>query len=400
MKKNILILILFLLNIQYLSGDTGNSAANFLLLDQGAANIGIGGSPNYFSKNIDILFYNPAMGANFKEAGGSVSYSSLIEGVDMINFSAIWPTVFSGVFAFTFSGLFYGDITGTIISGNEYEYISRDISAKDMVIGFNYAYPFSEVVSAGIKAKIITGTLDTESYLSPALDLGVILNLIPNKFFTGIALQNIGPGIKYMREVYNIPMTLNLSGGVKIFETRQKDHSGTVFSSLLFPYSENVEWKIGVEYSFIELLSFRAGYRIGYDTSRLCFGMGINYNKSGNHYKVDYGFILNNYIGSTHIVSIQFLYDFFPKKDSLASVRKSIQSKKDRLESFKNNYSKALGFYRNRDYNTASNYIQKALSLIPSSKEAINLQIKIGAGVAFDEGVTDYELGEYDSAIK
>ncbi len=400
MKKAVLILILFLLNTQFLSGDSGSSAANFLLLDRGAANIGIGGNPNYFSKNIDILFYNPAMGASFKEAGASFSYSSLIEGFDLINFSAVLPTAFSGVFALNFSGLFYGDITGTIISGNEYEYSDREISASDMVIGFNYAYPFTEIIYAGAKAKIITGTLDTESYFNPAMDFGLMLNFIPNKLFAGIAVQNMGPGIKYVEESYSLPVTLNLSGGMKIFETRKKDHSGTVFSSLLLPYSENVEWKIGAEYSFFELISLRVGYRFGSDTSRLTLGTGMNYKKSENIYKIDYGFILNNYIGSTHIVSVQFLYDMFPKEESLVSVRKMIKDREVRQKAFKMHYTKALGYYQKSDYNNAANYIQQALSLYSSSRKAINLQIKIGAGVLFNKGVAMYELGEYDGAIK
>ncbi len=139
------------------------------------------------------------------------------------------------------------------------------------------------------------------------------------------------------------------------------------------------------------------GYRKVYDTLNLTTGLGINHKIADNVYNIDYGFILNTYIGSTHIVSIHFLYGQSDRPEPGAKTEKQGESEKEIL--FKKYYDKASSDYQVENYDTAFTEIKKALNIWPKNYEGAKLKNKIIAGQIFAEGKELYNEKDYDGAI-
>lgn len=154
-------------------------------------------------------------------------------------------------------------LSGRYNIGREYELMDdRAMSLGtfkpgELAIGASVAYVFAEKFAIGAKASIISSKLSNTSTGS-ALSFDLSAAYASNGLTLELAARNLGSKIKYGEYAYNLPSmaVAGVSYGIGGFSARAE-------ADYLFVGSFMAG--IGVEYTFIQIISLRAGFHYGDD---------------------------------------------------------------------------------------------------------------------------------------
>lgn len=185
--------------------------------------------------------------------------------------------------------------------------VEGKFGAYDLAFSAAYGWRYSRETSLGAAVKVIRQSIDTKSGSSAALDLGAQREFSwkGDEYNAGFAVQNLGPGIKFVEKSYALPLTF------KAGLSRSLPGSGVLLAlEADKPVDNYLSFALGVEYQLTRRMALRSGYRYRMYGNELgpwsgfSAGAGVAFDKLS----FDYAFAPFGDLGDSHRFSINYRF--------------------------------------------------------------------------------------------
>ncbi len=260
------------------------------------------------------LFYNPAamsrMTGSFSVGFGITQF---IADINYNAFSVAYQPQGGnyGVFGFSFMNIDYGEIIASRVDSdptNQSGFVDLPtFSPTALAVGIGYARSFTDRFSAGAHIKLATQDLgshlttssgsNTEYKASTvAVDFGVLYNTGFRSLVLGMSARNFSSEVTYVSESFELPLTFQIGLAMDLMDFTSMDpnmHSLQLSVDAQRPRDFQEHVKVGAEYTFMNLLSLRAGMAEAFvqDEERgVSLGAGLNVEVSSVKLTADYSF--------------------------------------------------------------------------------------------------------------
>ncbi|MEM8484666.1 MAG: PorV/PorQ family protein [Bacteroidota bacterium] len=260
------------------------------------------------------LFYNPAgmarMSGTFHVG---FSNTAFIEDINYNAFSVAFQPQGGnyGVFGLSILSLDYGEIEQTIRADTDAGFVRLGtFSPTAMAIGLGYARSFTDRFSVGAHFKIATQDLGSQPESADAgattnrdfkestvaVDFGVLYNTGFRSLTIGMSARNFSQEVTYVTESFELPLTFQIGLAMDLVDFTSMDpnvHSIQFSVDAQRPRDFQEHVKAGAEYTFMDLLSLRAGIAEAFvqDQERgFSLGAGLNFNLSNINVTADYSY--------------------------------------------------------------------------------------------------------------
>ena len=314
---------------------TGTAAATELLIPIGARDLARGGSALAVTSGPEAIYWNPAgLGMMSHSAVGMFSSMSYIGDIN-VNYGAV-AMKFEGFGAVGFSvkTLDFGSIPLTTEDDPENAF-GRTFSPTYLTVGLTYSRDLTDAVAAGVTFKLVSEQIDRVSSSGLAIDLGIQYNRLLgiNGFHLGVAVKNIGPGMKFdgpgllrdalpidgrrpIQKLQSEAATFELPSTVEVGLAYDATLANNVVGTLSGSFTNNNlyldEYNVGGEvgYSMTNLQLFgRAGLGMvpEADTNIFgpTFGLGLNWQASGIDVIIDYAYRQVEFFDANNVFSVK-----------------------------------------------------------------------------------------------
>ncbi len=295
-KKRLITLLFyyFIIFITSVYGSAGNTGAEFLLIDVSAKTASMGSAHVAVAGNINAVSWNPAGLSLIKGKEISTTYAKWLSDIRWEFIGYGHSTEKFGTFGISAIYLHMDDIEGRSLNGKK----ADDFSAYDLSANFSYGNKISKNISLGTSVKFIKQSIEDETANGIAFDLGGLYEISNTNLILGGALLNLGPKMKFVKEEYSMPLTLNFGIGYKfnlaVFALEIKHRLNDKFTSL----------SIGTEYCLREFFALRGGYLLkNKNQNEVYDGLGAGLGFKLNKYQLDYAFVPFANLGNTHRIS-------------------------------------------------------------------------------------------------
>jgi hypothetical protein len=308
MKKNIKILFV-LFSVMFASGyaiaqssETGTTSANFLKLGAGSRVAALGGSGAAIADGADAIYWNPALLGLQNNSEVLLSYNKWIAETHNSFIGITLPTNL-GTFGFGLLAFASGEMTRTeAVPGLNTPYTEgNSFWNVDGAIFISYGVDVYKNTCFGLSIKGIYQYIAEESFPGASIDLGISSKFSVNDlgFSVGFTVNNLGPKMKYDVEEVNLPVIIMFGVSVRLLEDK------VLVSLSGGSVDQNTQFRFGAEYTPIEYVSLRLGYRTGLgdikgDITGITAGLGLKY--SG--LKLDYAYNAYGDLGHVHIITL------------------------------------------------------------------------------------------------
>ncbi|OGR76397.1 MAG: hypothetical protein A2X32_12440 [Elusimicrobia bacterium GWC2_64_44] len=179
--------------------------------------------------------------------------------------------------------------------------------AYDVALSAGYGFRAGDGLALGGAVKFIRQSIDDETGAAPALDLGALRSFSwrGGEYTAGLAVLNLGPGIKFVSKSYPLPLTF------KAGLSRRLDENGALAAlELQKPVDNYPSVALGVEYPLTGRLALRSGYRYRLHGNELgawsgfSAGAGVAFDRL----TFDYAFTPFGVLGNSHRFSINLRF--------------------------------------------------------------------------------------------
>lgn len=287
--------------------------------------------------NSSAMFYNPASMARFEGiADITLGSTQFIADINYYNAAVAFAPEDGdyGVFGFSFVSVDYGDFLGTVRANNDQGFLDvGTFSPTAIAIGFGYANALSEKFSVGANIKYVrqslgesvvggvvvdpatlnyaSGTTEENKLDVLAFDFGVLYKTGFESLNLGMSVRNFAREIKYKKESFQIPLIFQIGASFNfsnLLEVDKNEHSFLLTVDANHPRDFPEQILIGVEYTFMNLLSFRGGYSAPNDERNFSAGVGLKKDIGGLNLGVDYSYTPFGIFNDVHRLSLNFAY--------------------------------------------------------------------------------------------
>lgn len=301
---------------------TGSAGAQELLLPVGASGVALGGSNVALSMGTDAIYWNPAglsrMAFSTEAYFSHMSYIADI-GVDYgavgVKFEGI------GTFGASFKSIAFGNIPVTtednpdgtgatysptyIVAGLTYSRALTD----HIAVGANFNFVSETIMSVSANGFAFDAGVQYDGLVIPELKLGVVIkNLGPNMTYTGSNLLRQGTTAGDIRgtnwysvDAASFELPSQMEVALAYDEKLDEANDLTIFGDFENNNYSSDLYKVGVQYSFDNMIFVRGGYNYApqapkdatgqsgqiYDWT---LGAGLNYNLGGINVTFDYAY--------------------------------------------------------------------------------------------------------------
>jgi len=320
-KKIVTVVMLLLLASPLALGQrkAGINSATFLKVGAGARSVAMGSAVTTLRGDVEQMFHNPAgmtmegmrLQASFSHANWLAGIKHTVGGV-CYNWEGI-GTVGVGLIMFG-----ENDIPATRDPFNDPS-TSTSFNYMDMAIQLSFARYVTDRLSLGITAKMINETIDDLSASAFAFDVGSLYDIGLLNWRVGARLSNVGSDIKYYDYSSSIPITFSM--GTSIMPLNTEDQKWLMAVDVVKQQDYIAYFNLGMEYTALNLLTVRAGYKLNYsdmqDPGRTnrnpiqttiegwSVGGGIHTTVSDLELRVDYAFTDMQILSDVHRFSLQ-----------------------------------------------------------------------------------------------
>lgn len=308
----------------------GLTGMSFLNVGVGARPVAMGSAASSFSNDVNQMFWNPAgMVLRDERYQGTFSYNDWIAGISQ-NAAAFaynageFGTFGIGFVAFGVSGIpanrqrDFGipEIDEFVTDGAT----SATYDYQDVLIQLSYARYFAERLSLGVNFKYINQSIDDQSVGAFAVDLGSVYEIGIADWKIAARMSNLGSDYKYYNISNMIPLTFSVGTSVRPLQT----DIGSLLVALdaVKPQDGAQYYHIGGEWTFMNTISFRGGYRFNYSGTKtdqsgerlsvdntiegFSLGAGLNATVSNINVRVDYTMTVMDILDNVHRISVHF----------------------------------------------------------------------------------------------
>lgn len=367
------------------SGDAGSSSAAFLKFSPSPRGTGMGEAFTSVAEDAYSAWWNPAGLGSVEAPELAATYNDSMEDVTSQYLSVVYPLRYGSTLGLSLTRLSVAPFQGYDAQGLK----MGKVESSDMAVGGAYGRTLLKdeierpVLNAGAGLKVISETLDDASANTAALDLGAVYYVRPDNYWMkkvpaqefrfGLAVRNIGPGLKFDRRSCPLPMSVTLGGS-------WHSHPGGSDSLVLsldqtVSNDEKYYAALGAEYTAFQLLSFRAGYRTGQDMgSGLRVGVGFRLSMLD----IDYSMSPYGELGAMHKVGVSMRLGSPAARQPLAGKTQRVEKAKlvsrkekiEKLDLFAQDFlALASKDLTARRYISAAANIQKAFNLEPGLRD-------------------------------
>lgn len=169
-------------------------------------------------------------------------------------------------------------LSGRYNMGKEYDMYDEDarpvgtFRPSEMAVGLDLAFKIADPFSAGVRVNYISSTL-AETAKAGAVGVDVSVAYKNNGFGAVLAARNLGSQLKYGEKSYKLPSLATLGASYSVSSFVARVEADYVFAGSFMA-------GVGVEYTLIDIFTFRAGFHYGDAKSVPTFasvGLGINF---------------------------------------------------------------------------------------------------------------------------
>ncbi len=260
--------------------------------------------------NSNSMFFNTAGMARITNAAEiSVGQVDWIAGIKHFFASAAFAP-FSGeygVIGFNFRSVNYGDLEETIIANNAQGFLDvGTFSPTAFSAGIGYAKALSDKFSIGGNINYVTQNLGASitninsdgSYVKTgeelnvvSFDFGMLYRTGFKSLSFGMDVRNFARELKYVQETFGLPLIFNLGISMNVLDMwniDSKSQSLTVAVDATHPRDFPEQVNVGAEYTFMQIVSLRAGYMFNNNVYCIAGGVGVHENIGGVNLGIDY----------------------------------------------------------------------------------------------------------------
>ena len=308
----------------------------FLNVSLDARSTAFGDAVTSLENNSISMFYNPAAMARLENiADISLGSTQFIADINYYSGAAAFAPFNGdfGIIGFSFVSVDYGDFLGTVRANNEQGYVDvGTFSPTAMAFGIGYAKALSEKFSVGGNVKYVRQSLGTsvvndlqidpfQGYISGttednelsvlAFDFGVLYKTGYKSLNIGMSVRNFAREVKYKSEGFQLPLIFQLGASFNfadIMDIDRNEHSLVVSVDANHPRDFPEQIMVGVEYTFLNLLSLRGGFSAPNDERNFSAGVGLKKDIGGLDLAFDYAYTPFGIFNDVHRISLNFAY--------------------------------------------------------------------------------------------
>jgi hypothetical protein len=301
---SILFLLAGFLHGTSLAGNrAGTVTAQFLKMPVNARAVGMGNAQVSLADGAASIAYNPAGMLSVTTASFSGMYNAWWADITHTFYGAAvmlegYGTIGVGLTMLSTDDMIvrtpaFPDGTGELFKSVDY------------AMTFSYARQISQEFGLGLSAKYIKSNLYNKELgaNSIAFDIGTLYDIPALRTRLGISVNNLGRDLRYLNEQYSLPTALRFGARITAFEN--EDNLAYLAVQIARPNDADEQYNAGIEYTFANAVSLRAGYRFNYDTEDVSGGLGLNLKSLGLDGRLDYAYTNYKYLPGTHMFSIE-----------------------------------------------------------------------------------------------
>jgi hypothetical protein len=308
----------------------GKSGWQFLKLPTNARYAAMGGITSAIGRaNASAALANPASLTDVENVSASVTSMNWIADVKYMAGAVAKNLGNWGTFGLNVIAVDYGDMERTENQEQFDEFgetLGRALpvfnlgsfSGSDFSVGLSYARRMTDRLQVGVNLRYVQETLDDATTGNVALDVGTLYYTGIKTFRISMLGRNFGPDAEFVEYTERIalpamkvrmPMVFMLGAAIDIFEGKDGNpHLWTLAAEFTHPNDGPEKVNIGTEYSFMNFVMLRGGYRYNYDEEGLTFGAGLRVHLSNFSLMINYAYLDFGRLEQVHMFSTGFAF--------------------------------------------------------------------------------------------
>ncbi|MDD5066745.1 MAG: PorV/PorQ family protein, partial [bacterium] len=296
---------------------TGESGIPLLMLDSyGERTLGLGDTFAGIADDINAISVNPAGLSSLTSFEATTMYMRYSFDM-MFGYLAAGGPLADGLGSIGGSLALFrsGDFDSYDSEGNKE---SSPLSASDFGITVGYAnnplklLNVDQNLNLGLNIKFVQSKLADDSKTAVVFDMSALYRmsvfsfgsgLLKENLGIGISFQNLGPSVKYKAEETLLPRNFRIGAG---YQGYHDDKHGILLGfDINFPNDSKEIIGMGLEYSFIEMIFIRIGYKFsGTEMDGFSAGIGGKYRLLEKLFSLDYALIPLTDFDTMHVISL------------------------------------------------------------------------------------------------
>jgi hypothetical protein len=188
----------------------------------------------------------------------------------------------------------YGDVEGTLVDRNNPNgYVETGVmNPSAYAIGLGYSKMISNQFGIGARVKYASQSLGENYFMSDAgnvtkkqnkadvvaYDFGTVYKTGVRSIVFGMSVTNFSKEIRYESEDFQLPLLFSVGISASVFELINQtvpNQALILAVDWVHPRSHPEQVKVGLDYTFMQLLSLRVGYVSGNDENSFTYGVGV-----------------------------------------------------------------------------------------------------------------------------
>ena len=329
MKKIFIIILLLLCSSINGQEKRAQAGMKFLSVANSARVSGMGEAVTALEGKSVSMFFNPAgMARQSNLVDITLGQTQFIADINYMYGSASFAPFDGnyGVIGFSLTSVDYGELNRTIRKGADgYEDLGT-FSPTAVSMGVGYAKALSDKFSVGGNVKYVrqslgdhvtslgaNGGLKYENFETDvfAFDFGIIYKTGFESLNFGMSIRNFSEEIKYIEESFQLPLTFKIGFSMDVtdfIDVKKEDHSLLVAIDASHPRDYEEQLNIGLEYTLLNSISFRAGYITPTDEQGFNAGIGVKQSLMGLSFGFDYAYTDFGVFDNLHRFTVSFSY--------------------------------------------------------------------------------------------
>jgi hypothetical protein len=307
----------------------GTTAGQFLKIGVGARAVALGGAYVAEANDLAALYWNPAGLSRLRGSAVQLAYTDYLADIEY-NFAAVGTNLGSlGTIAASIIYLDSGDMTvRTTDRPDPDEAEAERFSVQNLAMQVSYAKALTDRFSIGTTVKYIQEKIWNSSASGVAFDVGLVFTTPFEPLRLGASMANFGPKMQmngrdilftddpdaaqsgnvevvnaeYLTDKFSLPLLFRL--GLAWDAVSTANHRIIILTDAAHPNDNSQYMNFGGEYSFRDLIFFRAGMRNVFEEDGeqgVTFGGGLNLRIDRSlRMRVDYAYADFGRLEQTH----------------------------------------------------------------------------------------------------
>jgi len=295
----------------------GTTSMQLLKLPMGVRGIGMGNAFVSAAEGAETIWWNPAGLTTVTKNQVQIAQINLPADIqcNAISYARPWGE-YSAVSLHVIN-LFTDDMP--VRTWHAPEGTGEFFNAYDFVIGASYAQKLTDKFSLGGHLRYLRSSLEEHSYDGVSVDLGTVYQTGLRSLKLGMAIQNLGPEVKYSGEFQDwreaginnepipavesfegaaLPTMFRLGVSFDVWQMLEmeasENHSGLFAIEMDHPNDNKERLNFGGEYGYQQTLFLRAGGKFGYDEESFSLGFGLKFDVM-NDYALNFDYAYSHW---------------------------------------------------------------------------------------------------------